>query len=441
MQEKESVNKSKIMGCNISAIGTCVTRDIFGMHENDGGYIVDKFMQDINPISAISDMMLKRNIPDEVLYEILNDKKKFYNKIIKIDLQKELFMYMFDVHSNYLLLDSGACRRKILKWIGEGKTKYQTIIFPDKASIMVNRGYLPSDTTSIDIDEIDEVEFNRCMDLYVNNILKVYKQEEIILVEFYESLYYVNKMKVGVFDYNTVKRENSNILRGFNALKRRLPNSHVIEFPGGVIGNSNHKWGKLSLHYVDEYYDYALEAVNIITDQSRMEKRKNLLELKTVYEEKMKEKYEHIFVSGIKYLQDRDSLCTRMKIYEEYVKDLLLNKDKLEQIRKFFYERNYHHVAFYGFTEICKVLIHFCKEWGIEIDYIIEDINLKKYENISIIGRQVEVYPNTQIIIISDMISTQNIKDKLSKRNISYLYVDAMEILSSKDSMSVIGEN
>ena len=50
------------MGCHISILGLCVLRDFFGMKENNGGFEIDRFVQSISPISAVSDSMLQKRI-------------------------------------------------------------------------------------------------------------------------------------------------------------------------------------------------------------------------------------------------------------------------------------------------------------------------------------------------------------------------------------------
>ncbi|MCD7865500.1 MAG: hypothetical protein LUG54_05690 [Clostridiales bacterium] len=38
---------------SVNILGTCVCRDIFGFHENDGGYKIDRFIQSVNPVSGV----------------------------------------------------------------------------------------------------------------------------------------------------------------------------------------------------------------------------------------------------------------------------------------------------------------------------------------------------------------------------------------------------
>lgn len=63
---------------------------------------------------------------------------------------------------------------------------------------------------------------------------------------------------------NVIKSGIRDINRGYRYLRKKLKGCHLIEFPNGVIGDENHKWGLYPLHFIPEYYDYGIEAIETI---------------------------------------------------------------------------------------------------------------------------------------------------------------------------------
>lgn len=93
----------------------------------------------------------------------------------------------------------------------------------------------------------------------------------------------------------------------FDYVKEYLKGCHIIEFPDNVVGDINHKWGRALLHYVQEYYDYALKAVDIITQNTdgNVDEKVALEQLKVSYEKyykiNMGKFYEkHLNQTGVK---------------------------------------------------------------------------------------------------------------------------------------------
>lgn len=74
----------------ISAIGTCILRDIVGMHDNNAGYVVEKYVQSLNPISIISKSPLIKKFEVE---DVFFDKSNFYQRCINLDLNKQVFEF------------------------------------------------------------------------------------------------------------------------------------------------------------------------------------------------------------------------------------------------------------------------------------------------------------------------------------------------------------
>ena len=128
------------MGCHISILGLCVLRDFFGMKENNGGFEIDRFVQSISPISAVSDSMLQKRIDnsDEIIQDVFHDLTNFYKRLIKQDLEKSVFTYLSERKSDYLIIDAGNCRYNLLKYSAGGVDRYLTIVYEEKVKKLMD---------------------------------------------------------------------------------------------------------------------------------------------------------------------------------------------------------------------------------------------------------------------------------------------------------------
>ena len=421
---------------SISILGTCISRDIFGMQKNDGGYKIDRFIQSISPISAVTESMLIKNIEENYnqIDMIFSDLSNFYKRVLISDLKKNVFEYMSEIHSDYLLIDAGTMRYNLVKYIENNSIEFLSIVFPKKIKLLKENGFIPNDTTTITLDDISDEEFNEYMDRYINEMLKIYTVDRIILLECEPALLYLKKDKtyIDTFQYDTIFSWKKNIDKGYRYLRKKLSGCHIIEFPDGIIADENHKWGRSSLHYVREYYDYAFEAIKQITYSglTYAEERNVLCELKEKCEDLVKNRYGYNFARTFRYYDSRNNLCLRMTSYEKYMKELVLDENKIYRVKKFFQKNKYKHCAFYGFGEISKLYIPFFKKWGISVDYIIEETNRIEYEGIPIIKKRMNKYPDVQVMIIADIVAADQVKERLEKMGLTYPVLDAYEIFN-----------
>lgn len=422
------------MKASISILGICVLRDIFGLHKNNGDYQIDRFIQSVNPISSVSKSMLQKNIghEDEEIQDIFRGEFNFYKRNLLFDLNKTIFPYLSEVKSEYLMIDAGTCRFDLLRYSDKGGDDYLTVALEDKIKKLMEKGYLPRTAKIIQLSEMSNEIFSAYMDLFVEQILEMYRREQIILVDCQAVPYSITKMrdKINFFDSKIIEKWYININRGYRYLRKNLVGCHVIEFPTGMVADEGHKWGRASLHYVPEYYDYALEAVNVITQEnlSYENEQEKLRNLKEQCEDLVKLKYETLMFKNFRYLKERDNICTRMIAYEKFMQDLLLHDGKILWIYNFMKENQFDHCAFYGLSELAKFFIKMFRRWVIQIDYVVEDIQTDTYEDILCIRKKEQSYPETQVMIIMDVVLKDKIKDKLTKMNLSYPVYDIYEI-------------
>ena len=101
------------MKANIGCIGTCIIRDIVGMHEDNAGYVVEKYLQGPNPISMVGKSPLLKEFDAA---DVLSDKSNFYQRCVSLDLNKQVFKFSGEgTKKDFLLIDFGCMRHPIFE--------------------------------------------------------------------------------------------------------------------------------------------------------------------------------------------------------------------------------------------------------------------------------------------------------------------------------------
>lgn len=418
------------MNCSISIFGGCIARDFFALKENDAGYKIKSLIQWCSPIAAVtkSALLKKLSWDGPEMETAFKGEPGFNRRMAAADLNKTSFQILKETFSDFLMLDASALRYDLLKYELEGGISFSTIVWPKRMEELKNIGVLPKGGEIISITDFPEDKYEFYMGEFVDEILKIYKEEQIIILEFSGSSFYLSNGRIMAFDPQKVKKDTENIDRGTRFFKKSLPKAHIIEFPSGVICDENNKWGKYWFHYIPEYYDYGLEAVNIITESrlTRSEEKEELNALKSSYEKLFKEKYEPVMADSLHYYAEKVDLSSRLSRYTEYFKKLTLNKDCLDRAEKFFKDSHYTRCAFYGLSEVAKFYLELLPEWGIEIDYIVEIYGSDNWKKIPVLSRNLKNYPDTQVMIVADVINLNLVKEKL--KNASFPCIDVYEL-------------
>ena len=420
------------MGCSISIFGGCIARDFFGMHDDDAGYNVERFIQWCSPVAAVTKSAALKEITFDgpEISTVFEGKPNFNKRMAAIDINKHTFDRLGEVHSDFIIVESSALRYDLLKYEIEGEVSFTTVVIRERIEAFKEQGVLPEGGEIVSITDMPDDEYEHYMGLFCDRILEMYDEEQIILMEFHGSPFSTNGERINLFDYDKVVNETYNIDRGNEYFRKRFPKAHLIEFPAGVLADDHGKWERYCFHYIPEYYDYGLDAVKIITEGGFLpvQERNELYKNRRHHEKILKNKYQSLFVRSIEHYQSRDDLCRRMTKYEEYFKGLILDNGKLDQIIKFFIKNGYSSCAFYALNEISKLLTRLFCRWGITVDFAVENFSSKTYEGFPVLRRDSKTFPETQVMIVADVMNTQSIKDKLLAMNLTYPFADVYEI-------------
>ena len=330
------------MNETISIWGTCTSRDIFGIGLRDGenlsegGYRIERYVQGNHPFSAISKSVALKEAGENslVLNEVCAGNAEFHKRMLNFAVNKGVFDYFASVHSDYFMLDAGPFRYDLLKYNVHSENSQG---YPLGSSYIENRykpplrklkeyGVIPKEDEVIYPQDLPEDKVEAFMEIFSEKIHQIYDEEEIILNEIIPCFLYINNRTFQCFDtrnipnyYRDTDRDTINYY--FIWYKKIFPRAHVIEFPDFVPGDGAHKWGRNPFHYVQEYYDYALAAVDVIVQEKLPpdEEKRKLQDLKNRCQDKIWEKYESMLVSTIKEFSialtikdfwGKKSLCT-----------------------------------------------------------------------------------------------------------------------------------
>ena len=253
----------------ISILGSCVSRDLFEIpvsHCLSGEYKVERFIQSVNPFSAISPK-LDEEIENSFLEQIpFSSAINFYKRCCKLDITKTCFEYLKEVDSDYLIIDVTTARIPLQAccdtYVSSALTKAVFASPPPNTSLFLDKDELK------DILDFSEEDFEKMTRLFVGQILNLYPAERVIVLDLNHSEIYLNGHNDIRYDMDDIEfrysLENKRIDRMFYCLKKFLPNAHYVDRLPLFIGNTQHKWGMNGLHYIDEIYEYLFESIDYI---------------------------------------------------------------------------------------------------------------------------------------------------------------------------------
>ncbi|MCD8307459.1 MAG: hypothetical protein LUD51_04435, partial [Clostridia bacterium] len=271
-------------------------------------------------------------------------------------------------------------------------------------------------------------------------IKAIYKPEQIIFHMIYHSNAFIDKTghlrawlpKYKIFD-ERVKNVNPFLEKVYDYCLSQLEGCHIIRWPDNVLADENHHLGIESLHYNGLYYDYAEQAISIITEKlDRYTEVNELKHLRELYSQKFATLRAESNYNTLR--EEKNKWLTYSNAFKKLAGNLVDVTDNERitlNLASFIKEQGAQHIAIYGYTDITKVLITLLRQTDIIIDYIVED-NLKLSENnIQLISRKASTYPKCDIMLVADVVSYNTVKEKLAHMNIAFPVYNAAEFIQS----------
>ena len=411
---------------SVNIIGTCICRDIFGMQPQNGGVNVTRFVQDISPVVCARGRAFLYKY-DEInnIIEQESGMTAFAKRNFILDFIGKGLSYVNEVQADYLILDMGCCRFDCYLFDnGNMLTKMHNdarkqLDYMDKILT-----FLHEEETFETIGDSNEIIMlmEKYLPIYFENIKKMYPLNKIIFVETQITDWKI--CRDGSFAENPYPKILQNWKQRIdyaNKLARKyLDGCHVIEFPQGVYADENHKWGPGALHYVKDYYNYAFMCMKHILNKCDKDKEKELLDSeKKKFETNSYDVQSCALRKTVAVKQQKENLekiNNRLMLYSDYFRKLLLQSERLEMAIKKMKDCGYQSCGFYGLSQVAVFWIDFFEMNGIRIDFVVENGGKDFYKgHIRQLNRNIEILPQTDVIIIADFIQMEYLRKILGE--------------------------
>lgn len=260
--------------------GRCVSRDVFGFNCEDlndvpvtEGYEISRYL---NGISYLYQPYQNSNQKDIVkLQDFLAcfddypvKTSRFWLKCLYYNLHKNVLTYFREAECDYFILDNAFASYSYL-CLNNGS------IITNMQSEQLK--YYAKDKDfridqSINLSNIPVSDLESMMNEFAQNMKKYFPPERFILLEIKPANIVINK-KFASCDLFlpsfSFERVADNFKVCFNLLTKTFPEAHVVKAPAIFIGDANHKWGRNSLHFLEEYYtQYYKKCIDSICHRS-----------------------------------------------------------------------------------------------------------------------------------------------------------------------------
>ncbi len=389
---------------HLSLLGGSPLNDILDLQGEAGTYTVDRAVINIHPISMVQDSPLLTE-GDGWLSKLKGNADRLQ---IRLDMTKEAFDYLFEVKSDYLLIDTSTLSKNIVR-TAKGCA---TVIEPGFLGKLSSAGDIGA-TTELSYTKLDKNLLTEALDTLADKVLSEYPQERIILVESKCSAYVYNPANGLCRSYN---RQQASVFDeamqfGFKHLKDRLPEARVIPFPAYMLGGMDHKDGFTPLSHMSDYYKYALSALNsIVFIAERSASDAAVKKACGILSDSMLRLTLKTCSNTIAFLRDIEkkakgaqTLSDKLAVGEDDMFNMITEPGCIENIRQWFAERNIRTCALHGLNAISKLYIALFKKWNIFPAYIVDDYTAEeRYNGILIVKRNQDEYPEVNCMLICD---------------------------------------
>lgn len=393
----------------ISIFGSCVSRDMFPADQEK--YQVQQYVSFTSPMS-IYQPAGDRHIETEELADFQNA-TNFMKRCLMLDHNKESMQYLGARISDYLLLDLADIRLKLLKYDGGNVTTFVN-------SVLLNAELFKERFGDYELHSpltFSEEEWNSCIDWFCEQLQKLYGTNNIILHEFYMAEEYWDKsQQIKRFAENyEVPQINAMLRRMYDRCKARLEGCHIIRMPEHVLADAFQKWGLHPMHFHEYYYEYAYEALQLITSGCPDEE-KALEALRNQYSERFANVRDRLQLQMLEAQQKTQSYnLHKITEYSNYFCSIIETYDAcLQHLKDFCQEKEIQSVAVWGDFLTTNALLSMLEKCGVGLDYVIGKWN--NHKPTPLYAPDSEQFPETDAIIICDIMAIHKTKSELKGR-------------------------
>lgn len=406
----------------VSIAGSCILRDTFSTHKDDGGYKVQQYVSRFAPLS-LCEPPIKVN---EKAYSAFDLKKyipNFSKRCILQDLTRTVTDFLQEQKSDWLLTDAALFRRDYFEFGEEKYTCYgvEQFIFNDLAKNVIT----PPVTGVKKLFDFSKEEIERRMQYYIHQLRSLYSLKEIVLVENQNVPLYCDKKNVTIAFRNQeqYKKENQNIQYCYQLMQKALHGCHHIPFPKHVVADAHHWLGCSPLHYTQAYYDYAFQAMEVINQHLPKEQEEAQIQqlcdaCSNYYVSRYMQSFEEavLRLNGKYFAKSRE--CNSYLQYIDYFTAYLQSGN---DAAVFLHEKGIHQIGVYGYNRIANYFIPALEKAGIHVRFVVENLAKQKQTELfptqpqpfSILARNATAYPKVDAVLITDLFNYDKLQKKI----------------------------
>ncbi len=256
--------------------GVCVSRDIFGVvsdYFGCNGNLKINFYRATSFITQFTEHVGPDLVPEDFI-GIESDKEFFSHRFAVTstirDYNKNAVREMEESGAKWLIIDWRVAIYGLKRIVfGDGTSEFlsnKTQKYVRGIDEVLTRKGVEHTIEDLGLNYQGKLN-KKCMNKLVEFVKKRYG-DNVILVDAEEAKFYIDlNGQVKTFEDEELEDRNS-ILRRFEKEFATATNCHRIRQPEFMISDSHNKWGLLPVHYAEEYYWYAFEAISLIMSGS-----------------------------------------------------------------------------------------------------------------------------------------------------------------------------
>ncbi len=402
----------------INILGTCISRDTFSTHADDGSYLVQQYVNEFDPFYFGGKGMEvdKERYFD---YDTTGLIPPFRKRCMYLDATKTIMDYIKEKDSDFLLIDAAICRMPTLR-VGD------TFISVSRNRADFFRMLKEEGIIHDDVAEELRVpceEFEERLRSFSSEVLKVYPPEKIVLIELQGSyVHYNGKVLTPFGGLDNLTEKNKRMKLGFELLKEQLAGCHIVPMLDAVVADTNHWLKTAFIHYTREYYDYAYECMNVIA--KKLPRDEEELEIRRLHRDYTQLYYKKFFnMLALDFAQSTVEKENALNIERKRKEHLNLQAKLLGSIAdKAVYREDtdisISSAIIYGWSRVSEYLLKLLANKGIKPVAVVENleqttIGAEYFEGGVPLLNRASKLPPADCVVVSDMINADKIVPRL----------------------------
>lgn len=272
---------------SVTIWGSCVSRDIFNQRQ-------DRYSVYLN---------IQRNSVKTIYGNALDLDERMYDcagngwnaRMLKYNAEKSVPSILSQKPTDYILIDLVDDRFNLASFLYKGKQIYIPYYLGFEKLVdflKTQENEFPFENlVSLSLDKLSESFLDEGIARAAELLKKIYRQDQIIINEFYLLSRYVDA-ELNLCEYPNqagIGKMNAHLHVMYEKLEKALPEARIIRMPEHTLGEPNHLWGLASTHAEKSYYAYVLDCMDVLcgfsmfntTDKMcAVQSRENLLRLR-----------------------------------------------------------------------------------------------------------------------------------------------------------------